>query len=122
MFLKLRDALAAAKSKARNQGGTLSQMTKDELRKLRKANNIIFFVIFGILLFIIVVGPIAVSLYFKDQTIIPALSGVLGITVGGGIEIMRRIWREWSQAGVILIENAEEVDVFKLVQQLLAKP
>ena len=48
-----------------------------------------------------------------------AFAGAMGLSVGGGIEVMRRIWKEWSQVELllILIGDAKEAQVIQAYRQ-----
>ena len=51
------------------------------------------------------------------------LSSLIGIGAGGAIEIIRRIWKEWSQTDllVILAEGATEAQLSTILDKLIAK-
>lgn len=51
------------------------------------------------------------------------LAGLIGGGAGGGIEVMRRIWKEWSQTQLLLllIPEASEAQVTALIDKLLKK-
>jgi hypothetical protein len=50
-------------------------------------------------------------------------AGVIGLGSGGGLEILRRIWKDWSQTDLllILIEDASEAQVTTIVNKLTKK-
>jgi hypothetical protein len=55
----------------------------------------------------IVVAIVAASLYIAfssaDANRIRLLTGATGLGAGGGIEIMRRIWKEWARTDLLLV-------------------
>src|ERR1017187_2830671 len=59
----------------------------------------------------------------QNSVQVKLLSGLIGIGAGGGIEVLRRVWKEWSQTQLLLlvIPEASEAQITALIDKLLKK-
>ena len=114
----LKRVLEDAAESQHKMGGAISDTVMQGLAGYRKRQFLIF-----ILLFVVVMGVVLFSSYaitrWPDQMKI--LVGTIGISMGGGITLMRTIWKEWSQADLLLIiiEEAKEAQVQALIDKLI---
>jgi hypothetical protein len=48
------------------------------------------------------------------------LASAMGISVGGGIEVLRRIWKEWVRTDLLLtlVAGASEAQVAAILEKL----
>src|SRR5277367_6051554 len=104
----LKSVLDRVEAQRLRTGGAVYEATATALRGYRRQQLLIFI---GVSVFI--VCAVSYCAYFLTQ--FPAqsghvkiLAGVMGLGTGGGIEVLRRFWKEWSQTSLllILIENA----------------
>jgi len=106
-------------------GGAISPALVKALRAHRSQQFAIF-----VALEVVIVIFIALSVFlvFKnpDQTTRnEVIAATLGISAGagGGIELIRRIWREWTQTSLLLllVEEASEAQVNSILERLIQK-
>jgi len=103
-------------------GGT-SAVTVKALRAYRKQMFAIFLIVFATVVVGVATGAFSLIRFIDEPRALAEFSSAIGLTVGGGIEVMRRIWKEWSQATLILIliEDATEAQVKALIDKLIRK-
>jgi hypothetical protein len=119
----LKRTLQQIKDTRLRQGGAVYDRTLAELQAYRKQQLIIF-----TLLSVLIVSAVAFCAYFltrfpERSGQVKILAGVIGLGTGGGIEVLRRFWKEWSQTSLllILIENASEAQITTIIDKLIAK-
>jgi hypothetical protein len=120
---ELREVLERANFSSLTAGGVMSDNVRTALAGFRKRYFVIFVVLFVVCVAVVVLGVVGVALNIREPAQMAAAGGAMGITVGGTIEVMRRVWKEWSQAEliVILIEEAPEDAVRNLLNTLIEK-
>jgi len=104
-------------------GGAVSAELTKELRAYQTRQFWLFMIVEAV----VVIG-VAVCAYLltsnPGQTkSVSQLAGLIGIGTGGGIEVMRRIWKEWSQADLLLVlaTEASEAQVSAMLDKLIEK-
>jgi len=106
-------------------GGAISPGLVKALRGHRAQQFGIF-----VALEVVIVIFIALSVYlvFRDPdqtTRNEVIAATLGISAGagGGIELIRRVWREWTQTSLLLllVEDASEAQVTAIIDRLTQK-
>lgn len=119
----LKKILEEASARAQKAGGAISP---DLLKKLRNYRKREFFIFLTIEITLIL-GVIA-CLYFiinnpAQTKQLKILGGMAGVGAGGVIEVMRRVWREWSRADllILLLQEASEAQVNATIEQLIGK-
>jgi hypothetical protein len=118
---QLKAVLQQAVDESDKGGGALSVNTAARLEAYRRRQ----FVIFLALEFLVVVGVGYCAWYLVSHqagsNTSKALSALIGVGSGGGIEIVRRVWKEWSRTDFILLmlNEASESQVKSLVDRLL---
>jgi hypothetical protein len=122
---QLRKALETAEFIAAQTGGVISEAVRTKLEALRTRYFVVFVVLFVFVVLVAALGMVAIALHIKNTEALTKLGAgtAMGITVGGSLELMRRIWKEWSQADLILIllDDASEAQVKRLIDKLIAK-
>jgi hypothetical protein len=116
----LKDILRRSTEQTLKLGGGSDRLIQ-ELRTNRKRQFNVF-----VVLFLVLVCGLALCVYLviRNQTEQARLvAGLFGIGTGGAIEAMRRVWKDWSQTDLLLIllEDANEAQIAKLVDQLSQK-
>lgn len=113
---------SAADEKLRG-GGAISQGALSSLNAYRSQQMIIF-----VMVEILVVIAVAFCCYLVvvsklDSAGVASLTGLIGIGAGGGLEVGRRVWKEWAQADllVLLLSEATEAQVNAIIDKLLQK-
>jgi hypothetical protein len=119
----LQSILLEASDQRLDAGGAVSAKLIANLRAYRKQQFWIFVVIETVL--IVGVGLCAYYLTLHpSRTIgVKVLAGFIGVGAGGGIEVMRRIWKEWSQTDLLLamVSGASEAQVTLIIDKLIKK-
>lgn len=102
-------------------GEGISAKASDALASFRRKYFAIFVVLFIVLVVVVIFGMIGIAWYIREPLQMAAAGGAMGITVGGTVEVMRRVWKEWSQAEMLSILIAESSDetVAKLMDKLI---
>jgi hypothetical protein len=99
------------------------QLSKD-LIKLGKTNNIFFWICVIMVVIVFVIMIIFIIINNNNPDIIKAISGAAGgITIGGLIVYMNRLWKEkvTTDMLLILVTNMNEQDINSIVHILLDK-
>jgi hypothetical protein len=106
-----------------DMGGSISANTISALRTYRSQQYVFSVALFVVLIGVVVFGTYGLALFMKEPNQTVVFTGAMGITVGGAIQLMRRTWKEWSQAALllILIEDASESEVEALIDKLIKK-
>ncbi len=104
-------------------GGTLSDTVTTALEQHRRQLLFGFVCLDIVLIGIVVFSIYGIATHLDNPTQMAAFSGAMGITVGGAVELMRRIWREWGRTGLLLIlaEDASESQIDTILNQLIKK-
>ncbi len=120
------DGLKAILQRAHDRqlkAGSVSKELIYDLRTYRKQQMLIF-----VLMEVILICGVFFSAYYltshpSSTSQLKALAGVIGIGTGGGIEVMRRIWKEWSQSSLLLllISEATQAQITELIDRLMKK-
>ena len=102
-------------------GGAMSAHAIKALGAYRKQQ---FAVFLGVEL--VIIAGVMYSAYFisqhpHDGVMVKLMTGAIGIGAGGGIELMRRTWKEWSRTDLLLtlITDAPEQQVRAVVDKLV---
>ena len=121
--MSIKEILQNAAERELDAGGAVSVQMLEQLRQHRAQQKWFF-----IAIEVITVLGIAACSYFlvnrpMSDGMVTTLAGVLGIGAGGGIEMMRRLWREWSQADLLLLllSEASEAEVAAVRARLVDK-
>lgn len=119
----LRKVLQSTHDEKLRGGGAISQGALTRLNAYRKQQMIIFVVVE-----ILVVMAVAFCAYMMvmsklDSAGVASLTALIGIGAGGGLEVGRRVWKEWAQADllVLLLSEATEAQVNSIIDKLLQK-
>jgi hypothetical protein len=120
---RLKAILQDAVDRRLNTGGTVSAQVIRQLRGHRKQQLFVF-----IALEVLLVIGVALCAYYlvrnpTQTTQVKLLAGMIGVGAGGGIEVIRRIWKEWSQTELLLLmlEEASESQVTTIIDRLIDK-
>ena len=121
MIPNLKTALEAAAGEFLRAGGFASTAVIKALRDQRKKEYSISIFI-SVLVVCALIACIVILLVGNTQQA-RWVAGVLGIGSGGGLEVLRRVWKDWSQTDLllILIEDANEAQVTTIVNKLIKK-
>jgi hypothetical protein len=120
--MDVKTILQRVKDEQLNAGGAVSAELLEQLRRHRQQQKR-FFIFFEV----ITVVALGVCVYFllsspSNNDMAKTLAGLLGLPAGtgGGIEMMRRAWREWSRADLLLLllSEATESQVNAIVEKL----
>lgn len=119
----LKQVLEDAAARRVKMGGAASDAVIGGLRSHRRHMSLAFWVIFVVLICAVALGAFGLAWFITDPTNLAAFSGAMGLTVGGAIELMRRAWKEWSQASLllILVEDATEAQIRTLTDKVIQK-
>ena len=104
-------------------GGNISRETTAKLQVYRKHQRFIFVVVELVLILGVAICAFYVTQNSLSTTQITMLTGLIGIGAGGGLELARRIWKEWAQSDLLLLLLAEasEAQVNTIVDKLVEK-
>jgi len=102
-------------------GGAISINAIKELRDYRKKQFIIFLVVEVLVVFGVVYCAYFLSRHPGQSAMVKAMIGLIGIGAGGGVEVMRRIWKEWSRTDLLLVlmSEASESQVKAIIDKLV---
>jgi len=114
----LKKILLDAAEDQHKMGGAISERVMGNLNVYRKRQFSIFIVLFAVILGIVVFCSWAIAVWPDKWKI---LVSTVGLSVAGGINLMRTIWKDWSQTDLLLIifEDAREVQVQALIDKLI---
>lgn len=103
--------------------GDFSASVIADLRQFRKQQLLIFIIVETILVIVIAFCVYLVTQKHADASVIKLLSGLIGIGAGGGVELARRIWKEWAQTDLLvaLFPNLSASQVNDVVEKLVAR-
>jgi hypothetical protein len=104
-------------------GGAVSVELSNELRAYRRQQFWVFVAIEAFLVLGVAFCAYYLAVNPKDATAVKELAGLIGIGAGGGIEVIRRTWKEWSQTDLllVLVSQASESQVTSIVDKLIGK-
>jgi hypothetical protein len=104
-------------------GGDVSTTVRRALRAHKQRQFAIFVVVFVLVILLVGFGVYQVGLNAGNHSRAAAYSTGLGISVAGLLEVLRRVWREWSQSDLVLIllEDASKEQVNTLLDRLVKK-
>lgn len=102
-------------------GGALSADAIAALTRLRTQSAIL-----GMIVFAAILAGAVLSAWMSFRARpgdIAAVAGGLGMSMGAALLLLLRTWKQWTQAGMllILIEDANEATVRQLINQLSKK-
>lgn len=119
----LKTILQEAQNERLKLGGAVSASLLRKLTAYRKRQFRIF-----IILEITLVAAVALCAYYLVTNPVGAgrvqlLSSLIGIGAGGAVEVIRRIWKEWSQTDllVMMLEGANEAQISTIIDKLITK-
>ena len=117
----LKEILTAARERRLRAGGAVSAGVIEQLRKYRNQLSI-WFVSASVAL---VVATILIVYYLmkhpSEISHVKAVASFVGVGTGGFLELLRRIWKAWSQTNLLLIllEDATEAQVTAIIDKLI---
>lgn len=119
----LKNILTHTLKDASNLGGAVSETLKPALEAYRQRLFWMALMISIVVIVIIGFGVYLIALHVDKPEQLPMFSAALGVSAGGGVEILRRLWSEWSRAGLLalLIEDSPESVLTSVTQQLVEK-
>jgi len=120
--MNLKEVLnAAVESSDKGGGHALSLGAIDGLKAYRRRQFTIFVIVETALVVAICLLATYIVLHPGQTAVAKTLTGVIGVSTGGGIEVARRIWKEWARTDLILLLLAEasEAQVKGLIDRLL---
>lgn len=118
---ELKCILARINRSSLDAGGSISIRAIKELRRHRKTQFTIFLALEVLLLSGIIYCVYFSSHHPADRVLVKTITGIVGIGAGGGLEVMRRVWKEWSRTDLLLVlmSEASEAQVKALIDKLL---
>lgn len=119
----LRDILQRAHNQQLKAGGAVSSKLINELRRYRQRQLVVFVIVELIIICGVSFCAYYLTFHPNNSAQTKALAGLIGIGTGGGIELMRRIWREWSQTDLLLVllPEASPAQVTETIDRLIKK-
>ena len=104
-------------------GGALSANVVPALHAYRTRLFATFIALFSVLVCVAAFGAYGLAQLVTQPGHMKGFAAAMGISVGGLTESMRRIWKEWSQAELllILVEDASESQVRDLIDRAIKK-
>ncbi len=119
----LKQVLQDVDADAFKAGGVLSSRVIEQLGGYRRQQFILFVVLFAVVIGAVIFGALGLAWFMRTPTQMAAFAGAMGLSVGGAIEMLRRVWQEWSQAALllILVEDASEAEIKSLLERLISK-
>jgi hypothetical protein len=118
---QLKSLLQDAKHDSDDLGGTLSHAALKRLGRYRTRQFLIF-----LLVELLVVAAVAGCAWYvvthpTNSPQAKTLAALGGLGSGGGLEIARRVWKEWSRADLLvtLLSEATEAQVKVLIDRLI---
>lgn len=119
----LRQVLQNADDQKLRGGGSISQGALVRLRAYRKQQMIIFVAVEILVAVAVAFCAYMVVMSKLDSAGVASLTALLGIGAGGGLEVGRRVWKEWAQADllVLLLSEATEAQINAIIDKLLQK-
>lgn len=110
-------------AEARNMGSVSVPALEKALATYRNRQFWSFILVFVTVILLVGFGAYLIAVHQDTPEKLTLYSGSLGLTAGGGVEIARRLWTEWSRTGLVavLIEGAPEAMVVSVLQKLIGK-
>lgn len=121
MMSPLKSLLQQAGDDSDQLGSSLSKAALERLEPYRKRQ----FVIFVIVELLVVVAVAGCAWYLITHPMnsgqAKTLAALCGVGSGGGLEIARRVWKEWSRTDLLvtLLSEATEAQVKVLIDRLM---
>jgi len=118
---QIKNILQHAVNQSDKAGGALSANALTGLERHRR-RQFTFFVVVEV---VVVLGVVACAWFLVthpgETAVTKALTAVIGVGSGGGLEVGRRIWKEWARADllVVMLSAASEAQVKTVIDQLL---
>ncbi len=106
----LKEIIRSVDGKDLNVGGALYPKLKPLLTAYRRRQWKVFVCVELFIVVVVIFSALYLAFSSADTTRVRLLSVVLGIGTGGGIEIMRRTWKEWAQTDLLLVLLSEATD------------
>lgn len=97
-----------------------ANLTKD-LQNHQRFQMTLYFVVFVAVLVVFCISIWATLAWIKKPEDYATFIGILGVSVGGAIELLRRISREWNQSSLLLLllGQAKEDQIQELIGKLI---
>jgi hypothetical protein len=117
----LKQQLQTAVDRSDKGGGALSVNAIRQLKAYRQRQ----FLIFLVFEFVIFAAVVACALYLlgnsTETAVAKAAAGAIGLGSGGGLEVGRRLWKEWARTDLtlLLLAEASEAQAKALIDRLL---
>jgi hypothetical protein len=110
----------AARLKA---GGAVSENLSKALSGYRTRLFSTFLVLFAVLICLVAFGAYGIAVFFKTPEHMGEMAAAMGVSAGGLTELLRRVWKEWSQTELLLVlmEDASEALITVLVDKAIEK-
>jgi hypothetical protein len=120
---KLKEILQLNFAEARNMGGMSPTALQEQLTAYRQRLFWTFFLVLVVVILLVGFGAYLIAVHQDAPGTLRLYSSALGLTAGGGIEIARRMWSEWSRAGLValLVQDAPEAMVHSVLEKLVSK-
>lgn len=121
---RLKDVLRDIERNHNKLGGAMSVKVREELDAHRRRQFRIFITI-EVIVVVAIVGCVSLLVFdHLAESLVKNVAGMVGIGAGGGgFEIARRVWRDWSQTDLLLllINGASDAQVRTLVDKLIER-
>ena len=106
-----------------HMGGVLSQSALKSLKEHRNRTASYSKLLFSIVVLVVLFSVWGIATYVENENTLAAFTGAIGISIAGCLELLRRLWRDMTQMGLmmILVEDASESQIGSLLQSLQNK-
>jgi len=102
-------------------GGAISIEAVKELRYYRQKQFRIFLVVEVLMVLGVAYCAYFISRHPGQNVLVKSMIGLIGIGADGGLEVMRRIWKEWSRTDLLLVlmSEASESQLKAIIDKLV---
>lgn len=120
---KLDTALRAVLDNRHAQGGSMSAAAIERVNAVQKSLGRIGIVVFCATLIVFGITVYATIAYIHDPATLGAITGAIGLSLGAALEVLRRVWKDWGEANLLLIllTEAREDQVAAMLEKLIGK-
>ena len=119
----LKNILTLQLAEAGNLGGALSPALRSALASYRERLFYAALALSAVVVLLIGFSAYLIAMHVAEPGRLAIFSTALGCTAGGGVELLRRLWAEWSRTGLLalLVEGSPEAVIASVVTALVAK-
>lgn len=119
--MSLKGILTQVRADAVQQGGGISDRAVTALTAFRRQALIASWIVLIATLAVFVASLAAALFFLNDPAKLKLVAGAFGVSLAGALLALRSVWKDWTQANLllILIEEASDQQIQSLIEKLI---